>query len=56
MVRNTGSNKGELRKYFSTLYYANQESRTSLPTAKEQAELTKLRTNYEGTRYQIPTE
>ena len=56
MVRNTGSNKDEPRKYFSTLYYENQESRTSLPTAKEQAELAKLRTNYEGTRYQIPTD
>ena len=56
MVGNSGSNKGEPRKYFSTLYYANQESRNSLPTADEQAELAKLKTNYEGTRYQIPTD
>ena len=56
MVGNSGSKKGEPRKYFSTLYYANQESRNSLPTAEEQAELAKLKTNYEGTRYQVPAD
>ena len=54
MVGNTGSGKDGLRRYFSTLYYANQESRNSLPTAEEQAELAKLKSNYEGTRYQVP--
>ena len=56
MVGDSGSKKGEPRKYFSTLYYANQESRNSLPTAEEQAELAKLKTNYEGTRYQVPAD
>ena len=56
MVEKRGSKKGGPRKYFSTLYYSNQESRTSLPTAEEQAELAKLSTDYEGTRYQIPTD
>ena len=54
MVSNSGSKKDEPRKYFSTLYYSNQESRKLLPTAEEQAELAKLKTNYEGTRYQVP--
>ena len=56
MVGNSGPKKGEPRKYFSTLHYANQESRNSLPTAEEQAELAKLKTNYEGTRYQVPAD
>ena len=54
MVGNKGSKKGGLRRYFSTLYYKNQELRTSLPTAEEQAELAELTTDYEGTRYQVP--
>jgi len=54
MVGNSGSKKDEPRRYFSTLYYSNQESRNSLPTANEQVELAKLKTDYEGTRYQVP--
>ena len=54
MVEKRGSKEDEPRRYFSTLYYANQESRNSLPTAEEQAELAKLTTDYEGTRYQVP--
>ena len=45
MVGNTGSKKDEPRRYFSTLYYSNQESRKSLPTAEEQTEL----------QYSLPT-
>ena len=54
MVENKDSKKHEPRRYFSTLYYSNQELRTSLPTAEEQAELAELTTDYEGTRYQVP--
>ena len=54
MVEKKGSKEDEPRRYFSTLYYSNQESRTSLPTVDEQAELAKLTTDYEGTRYQVP--
>ena len=44
----------EPRKYFSTLYYGGQESRTKLPTNDEQQELKLLKTDYEGKRYEVP--
>ena len=44
----------EPRKYFSTLYYEGQESRTKLPTNDEQQELKLLKTDYEGKRYKVP--
>lgn len=56
MVEQGGSKTNEPRKYFSTLYYQNQIGRTTLPTVEEQAELDNLKTNYEGMRFQIPTE
>ncbi|MCH1482217.1 MAG: hypothetical protein L7T81_08270, partial [Candidatus Poseidoniaceae archaeon] len=46
----------EPRKYFSTLYYDGQESRTELPTNDEQQELKLLKTDYEGKRYKVPAD
>lgn len=40
------------RKYFSTLYYRNEEGRTELPTSEDELE----RTDYEGKRYPVPEE
>ena len=56
MDEHAGSKLNEPRKYFSTLYYKNQESRQELPTHNEQAMLKNLKTDYEGMRYQIPEE
>ena len=56
MDEHAGSSLNEPRKYFSTLYYKNQESRQKLPTHNEQAMLKTLKTDYEGMRYQIPKE
>ena len=56
MDEHAGSKLNEPRKYFSTLYYKNQESRQELPTHNEQAMLKTLKTDYEGMRYQIPEE
>ena len=39
-------------KYFSTLYYRNEEGRTELPTSEDELE----RADYEGRRYLIPEE
>ena len=41
-----------VRKYFSTLYFRNEENRTELPTSEDELE----KTDYEGRRYQIPEE
>ena len=46
----------EPRKYFSTLHYDGQESRTELPTNEEQQELKLLKTDYEGKRYKVPAD
>ena len=56
MDEHAGSKLNEPRKYFSTLYYKNQESRQELPTHNDQAMLKTLKTDYEGMRYQIPKE
>ena len=49
------------QRYFSSLYYDKQQNRglpnePSLPTAEDLAELEKLKTDYEGKRYDIPQE
>lgn len=54
MAGDTETVKAKPPRYFSTLCYHNQENRQVLPTAEEQSELEKLKTDYEGKRYQIP--
>jgi hypothetical protein len=54
MPGDTETVKAKPPRYFSTLYYRNQKNRQVLPTAEEQSELEKLKTDYEGKRYQIP--
>jgi hypothetical protein len=54
MAGDTETVKAKPPRYFSTLYYRNQKNRQKLPTAEEQSELEKLKTDYEGKRYQIP--
>ena len=54
MAGDTETVKAKPPRYFSTLYYRNQKNRQVLPTAEEQSELEKLKTDYEGKRYQIP--
>ena len=45
----------EPRKYFSTLHYDGQESRTELPTNEEQQELKLLKTDYDCLLYTSPS-
>ena len=53
MASNKVNERYGAAKYFSTLYYKNQEWRDlELPTAEEELE----KTDYEGKRYQVPEE
>ena len=62
MAGHPSKKKEELpARYFSSLYYDKQQKRglpnqPGLPTVEELAELEKLKTDYEGKRYDIPTE